>query len=334
MAVISVMLVDDFIRALPKAELHLHLEGAIPWEIVREFGPENPETPIWWAEDYRFDDCTHFGEMMRRCHRPTLTSLENYRRIATGIFESLHAQNTRYVELSFSPEIAMHAKIEINDVAHAIKESAPEGMSVCAYCGINRQHIYTPDDEMIQAIIHAPDVDGIDLHGDERYGNTQHYAVIFDYARDNGKLTRAHAGELLGAEAVRDTLDYLKVTHIEHGVGASGDEDLLERIADEGITLDVCVTSNVKLRVIESIEAHPIRKLVDHGILVTINTDDPTLFGGTLTDELHMLVEKLDFSLAEIAQLQKNAFMIANIDDDQRDAVVDEIDALLESISD
>jgi adenosine deaminase len=228
----------------------------------------------------------------------------------------------------------MHAKIEINDVAQAIKESAPDGLYVYVYCGINRQNIYSPAHEMIQAIINAPDVDGIDLHGDERHGNTEHYAVIFDYARDNGKLTRAHAGELLGADAVRDTLNYLRVSRLEHGVGASGDEGLLERIADEDITLDVCVTSNVKLRVFESIESHPIRKLVDYGIRVTINTDDPTLFGGTLTDELHILVEKLDFSLAEIAHLQKNAFMIANIADDQRDAVCDEIEALVEAISD
>jgi adenosine deaminase len=326
------MQVTEFIQALPKAELHLHLEGAVPWELARALALEPlPDTPPWWAGEFRFDDFDHFSQAIRLCFRHVLTSVENYQQAAQTIFKKLAAQNVRYVELSFSPRFALAQGLPLAGIVTAIRQVVPPGLTLGLFLGLNRGATYHLTDAVIEAVFATPGVDGLDLHGKETDQGPAPFADIFAQARQNGLMIKAHAGELLGPQSITDALDYLQVPRIQHGATAIQDEALLERLAAERITLDLCPTSNLKLRVVPHIAAHPIRHFHQRGIPVTVNTDDPTVFGCSLTDELHLLAHQLDFSPQELAQLQINAFQVAKMPADQKQAILTEINHTLNS---
>jgi adenine deaminase len=135
----------------------------------------------------------------------------------------------------------------------------------------------------------------------------------------------------MGPASVATALDLLGVTRIEHGVRAAEDDALVDRLAAEGVTLDVCPWSNVRLKVVKSLAAHPIRRLHERGVRLTINTDDPTVFGRTLSEELTSLVEDLGFTLADLARFQANAFAVAAIPAATRAALHAELTALTAS---
>ncbi len=145
-------------------------------------------------------------------------------------------------------------------------------------------------------------------------------------------MVKAHAGELSGATSVWDALEYLKVNRIEHGTRAIEDQALVDYLADHDITLDMCPTSNLKLRVVDKLDAHPIKTLFQRGVCVTVNTDDPTFFGCSLTGELHTLVDQMSFTLADLVELERNAFRAARLDDHERAAILTELDALVAEV--
>src|SRR5687768_4817436 len=239
------MQMTEFIQVLPKAELHLHLEGAVPWEMTRALASEPfPETPPWWVGEFLFDDFDHFSEAIRLCFRHVLTSAENYREAARFIFKKLAAQNVRYVELSFSPRFVLAQGLSLTDIVAAIKQAAPPELTVCLFLGLNRSATYQLTDAVIEAVFATPGVDGLDLHGKETDQGPAPFADIFTQARQNGLVIKAHAGELAGPQSIIDALDHLQVTRIQHGATAIQDEALMDRLAAERITLDLCPTSN------------------------------------------------------------------------------------------
>lgn len=324
------MNIQEFIQALPKAELHLHIEGSIPWELTRAHANGAlPEIPEWALPDHRFDDFLDFEAALQPGVHGVLASEENYYRVAGIVFENLVRQNVRYVEISFGAGIPPKQGLRCADVVAAIKRAAPEGLTVRVYGGFHRRDLCTVDDDLVTELFDIPDLDGIDLHGDERARNAAPFAEIFAYARERGLRTRAHAGELLGPVSIIEALDVLQVERIEHGTTAMHDEALIARLAAERITLDLCPMSNVKLRVVDSLAMHPIRRFMQQGIPVTVSTDDPAVFGCTLTDELHLLVDHLDMTRRELAELQRNAFQVADMPAAQRESILAEIDDLL-----
>jgi adenosine deaminase len=175
----------------------------------------------------------------------------------------------------------------------------------------------------------APGLAGIDLHGDEAVQSTARCREIFGEARRQGLATKAHAGELAGAASVAAALDLLGVRRIQHGVRAIEDDTLVDRLAAEGVTLDTSPWSNVRLRIVGDLATHPIRRLHERGVRLTISTDDPTVFGRSLTQELTGVVETIGFSLVDVARMQANAFEAAALPADARAAVLREIDALV-----
>jgi adenosine deaminase len=177
-------------------------------------------------------------------------------------------------------------------------------------------------------LLNLPHLDGLDLHGDERAQGPAPFAALFTQARQKGLATKAHAGELAGPESMQTIIDTLHLTRIEHGLTASEDEALMARLVAEGITLDLCPSSNLKLRVVENISAYPIRQLYEQGVRVTVNTDNPTILGVTLNSELQLLVDRFGFSPADLARLQINAFQAALISPPTREAILAEIDKL------
>lgn len=324
---------DDFIRRLPKVELHLHLEGAVPWDLVRaNVSDPLPETPTWARADHRFATFDEFSDAMRLLIRSSLRTVDDYQLVSRRIFDSLERQNVRYVEISFGPDIAVANDLSPADVAAAIKSVIPASMFVRVFCGLHRRMPPRSGDAMLDDMFSSPDIDGLDLHGDETSGGALPFVDIFQQARIDGLMTKAHCGEIVGPTSIHEAIDALHVRRIEHGITACRDEALMERIRAERITLDLCVSSNLKLGVVESVAQHPIREFYRRGIRATVSTDDPTVFGCTLTSELRLLVDKLDFSLADLAALQVNGFEVARLPDEHRAAIFAEIAALKASL--
>jgi adenosine deaminase len=185
-------------------------------------------------------------------------------------------------------------------------------------------------DELAQDVLNTPDLAGIDLHGDERVDiSLEHYAEIYDEARRLGLRTKAHAGELRDSSSVVEILEKLRPQRIQHGVTAAKDAAVLALLAEQQIILDMCPTSNVRLRVVPNIRSYPIRTFLEHDIEVTINTDDPSIFGCTLSGELSAMIEHKLLSLSEIVSLQSQAFARADIDETVRSAVEAELEVCL-----
>lgn len=324
--------IDTFIQRLPKAEIHLHLEGTIPWQIASRYAPDDlPLDAPWLHPDFCFDDFDDFSYVMRPGITYMVQSVETYAAAARDYFKTLVAQNVRYVEVSIGINVTLRDEtLNPADVVAAIYAAAPPELTVRLIVGINRRFAYPLDGPDAKATFNTPGVVGIDLHGDERESGPHDFADIYRTAYDRGYLLRAHAGELTGPQTIWDTLDTLGVSRIEHGTTAIYDDALIDRLIQDDITLDMCPTSNVKLGVVDDLETHPIGDLMRRGVRVTCSTDDPGIFGVTLTDELRNLVEYQGFTARELAALQINAFEVALLSDLERIPLMAEVRSLLD----
>ncbi len=322
---------DAFIDALPKAETHVHIEGTIPWAMARDYAADITG-PAWLHPGFRFTDFEEFGSAMM----PGVLYLQNdtlrrYASAAAMYFQHLAAQNVRYVEvtLGIGPMLRSDAADPAQIIA-AVLDVAPAGLHVRIIGGINRRFAHPLDSPEARAVLDTPGIAGIDLQSDERANGPAEFIDLYDAARARGYLLRAHAGELTGPQTIADTLDCLGVSRIMHGTTAIHDNALVDRLAnDPTITLDMCPTSNVRLRVVESLSAHPIGELLRRGVKVTCSTDDPAVFDVTLTDELRQLVTYQDFTARELAALQINAFHTALLPEAERVALIAEVEALV-----
>jgi adenosine deaminase len=327
------MLTPEFVRALPKAELHLHLEGAVPWAMVRaHVGDHLPATPPWTGHGFRFDDFMQFRGAVQAC-MGCLVDAPAYGAVAGAIFRDLLAQNARYVELSFDIVRALDRRLDVAAVVAAVKAAAPPALTARVFAAFSQHKPERTPPSVVETVLDAPGLDGISLHGDETVQSTACFADAFVEARRRGMLTKAHAGELVGPASVAAVLTRLGVRRIEHGVRAIEDAALVERLVAEDVTLDVCPWSNVRLRVARDLATHPIRALHARGVRMTVNTDDPTVFGRTLTQELASLVDDLGFAPQEVIRLQANAFAVAAMPPAARAAALDELDALAREIA-
>lgn len=316
-----------FIRALPKAELHLHIEGALPLEMVGMDVPAFP-TPPWWAPDYRFESFGQFVQVMRACYEPVLTDPFRYHMAARQIFHSLVLQNVRYVELSYSLGHAVDRRLPQDEIIDAIGQAVPPSLVVRLICGLSRSRPVPPQERALASVLGHTGLGGLDLHGDENAQGPEPFAGLFAEARRLGLVVKAHAGELAGPASIRSVVDILGVRRIEHGVTAIEDDGLVADLAVQAITLDMCITSNVKLGVVPHAAAHPLARAHRRGVRVTVSTDNPMVLGCNLTGELALLPGTLGFSLPDLAQVQRNAFQVARIPEALRSAILAELDAL------
>ena len=172
------------------------------------------------------------------------------------------------------------------------------------------------------------DLSGVDLHGYEQMPTAPETAEVWARARAAGKVTKCHAGEFDGAARVREAIDFLGVKRVQHGVRAVEDPTVVRLAAERGVTFDICPISNVGLRVVPALREHPIRRLMKAGVRCTVSTDDPLSFGNTLIEEYTALALELNFTRAELAQVARNGWEVADVPEATRKAALAEIDQL------
>jgi adenosine deaminase len=234
------------------------------------------------------------------------------------------------VETSFHSGIFDVIEDSGPEIIRAIKDAAPAGLEVRVIMGMSHNAHERNGKRILREFHQWEELDGIDLHGPEYWPVEDWTADVWERARRADKLTKAHAGEFMGADFVSRMLDELKVSRIEHGVRSIEDVAVVDRLVRERIPLDVCPISNVKLAVkgVSSMSAHPIRQLFDAGVIVTLSSDDPLMFGNSLSEEYYALYQDLHFSKHELIQIARNGFEVALWDEREKKPYLDELERI------
>ncbi len=319
----------DFIQALPKTETHLHLEGALPYELLRAWKPEEyPEDPAFRRKDYRYATFPDFEGILLAHALPWFTSAERYHEAAKAIFAKHVAQNVRYVETSFHLPVTKFIGVPGPEIIAAIRAAAPAGLEVRVFAGMLRTDIVGELRTTIDQLHTWEHLAGADLHGYETMKTEPETAAVWARLRAAGKVTKCHAGEFGGADRVREAIEVLGVKRVQHGVRAIEDPTVVKLAAERGVTFDVCPISNVRLKVVPSMAQHPIRSLMRAGVRCTVSTDDPLNFANTVNDEYAALAGELSFTRAELARVAKNGWEVADVGEDARKRAMGEIERL------
>lgn len=326
----SVDSIEDFIQRIPKAETHLHVEGALPYELLSEFdGGRFPTLPDFRKDGYRYPSFVEFENLLINHAMVWFESAERYHLACKRMFEKMVSLNIKYVETSFHLHMIEFIDVDGPEIISAIKSAAPEGMEVRVVGGMVRNGYSDVMRPILDKLHEWDDLDGIDLHGQEWLALEDWTPPIWKRCREAGKIVKCHAGEFGGPDKVYEALDQLGSRRIQHGVRSVEDKELVKRLADEGVVLDICPLSNEKLGVFPSLEHHSLRELVDAGITCTINTDDPLCFANDILDEYRALNQRLGFSKAELGQLAKNGFEHSQLESSLKREYIAQIDSLL-----
>ena len=315
-----------FVRALPKTETHLHVEGALPYELLHAWRPgKYPATAHFHSADYRFPDFPTFDEILLSHALPWFTSAERYHESARLMFAKHVVENVRYVETSFHLPVTEFIGVPGREIIAAIRSAAPPGVEVRVFAGMLRTDYQGGLQSVIDDLVNWDELDGVDLHGFERVPTQSWTAGVWSRLREAGKITKCHAGEFDGAGRVREAVETLGVTRVEHGVRAVEDPSVLALARDRGVTFDVCPISNLKLGVVPSLAEHPLRRLMKAGIRCTVSTDDPLVFGNSIGDEYCALARDAAFSRGELAMLVSSGWEAAAIDSALRKRWLEEV---------
>lgn len=322
----------DFIQALPKTETHLHLEGALPYELLTQWDPEQwPPDPLFRARSYRYDSFPDFERILLDHALPWFTTAQRYHEAAKTIFAKHVAQNVRYVETSFHLPVTGFINVPGPEIIAAIRAAVPEGLEVRIFAGMLRADITGELRPTVDQLHTWEGLAGVDLHGHEVAPTPPETAAIWARIRAAGKITKCHAGEFDGAARVREAIEVLGVRRIQHGVRAIEDPNVMKLAADTDATFDVCPISNVGLRVVPSMKDHPIRRLMLAGIRCTVSTDDPLCFANSITEEYESLANELTFTRAELAHVARNGWEVADVAAETRKTMLAEIEKLAAS---
>ncbi len=304
----------DLIANLPKAELHLHIEGTLEPELMFELARRNGialphESVDALRRAYDFRDLQSFLDLYYQ-GAGVLQTRQDFYDMTAAYFRKAASQNVRHAEIFFDPQTHTHRGIAFEKVISGIHDAqldAERDFGVTSKLILCFLRHLDEDDAMRtldEALAHRDWLVAVGLDSGERGNPPSKFARVFARAREAGLLAVAHAGEEGPPEYIREALDILKVRRIDHGVRCLEDPELVDRLVAEQIPLTVCPLSNVRLRVYDTIRDHPLRAMLARGLKVTINSDDPAYFGGYVNENY----EALELTREEYEQLARNSF--------------------------
>jgi adenine deaminase len=322
--------IDDLIRAIPKAELHLHIEGTLEPEMVFDLAHRHGialryPTVEALREAYRFSDLQSFLDVYY-AGAEVLRDESDFHALTAAYLRRAHADGVVHVEIFFDPQTHTARGVPFEAVIGGIRSAllqAQEKLGIThrlILCFLRHLSADEAMETLQQALAHADAITAVGLDSSEIGHPPSKFAAVFDRARAEGFLTVAHAGEEGPPAYIYEALDILGVARIDHGVRSEQDPDLVARLARERMPLTVCPLSNVKLRVFERMEDHNLKRLLERGLCVTVNSDDPAYFGGYVAENYLAVSRALRLSRSEVAQLAANsieASFLARADKDR-----------------
>lgn len=327
---------DSLVRRVPKAELHLHLEGTLEPEMMLALAARNRvvsrfETASEVRKALAFTDLQSFLDLYYE-QTQVLRTRDDFYDLTAAYLHRAHRDAIRHVEVFFDPQSHTSRGVPFPDVVDGISDALEEvgerdlGISsrliLCFLRHLSEEDAFAT---LHQALAHPGRIVAVGLDSSERGNPPRRFARVFARAQRHGWWAVAHAGEEGPPEYIWQALD-LGVRRIDHGVRCLQDEELVQRLVHDRIPLTVCPLSNVRLRVVPDLDHHPLRRMLERGLLVTVNSDDPAYFGGYLGDVLTATVTALHLDEHHVIRLVKNSFEAADLDADRRRAFLADLD--------
>ncbi len=318
----------EFIKGLPKAELHLHIEGSFEPELMFQIAKRNNvEIPYKSVEEvkaaYAFDNLQDFLDIYYAGAGALMVEQDFYD-LTWAYLEKVHSQNVIHTEIMFDPQTHTDRGISFGTViigiSNALREAeAKFGMTTKLIMSFLR---HLSEEEAFKTLEEAMPykklIAAVGLDSSEVGNPPSKFQQVFAKAEAEGFLTVAHAGEEGPAEYVWEALDLLNVSRVDHGNNSLDDEILVQELVDRKMPLTVCPLSNLKLQVVTDLKKHPLREMLQKGLLATINSDDPAYFGGYMNANYIEVAEALNLTKEEICQLTKNAFEASFLNGNQK----------------
>lgn len=317
--------IEAFIEGIPKAELHLHIEGTFEPELMFKIAKRNNKKIKYESvEDikkaYDFNNLQDFLDIYYES-ASVLIAEQDFYDITWAYLEKIHTQNVIHTEIFFDPQTHTSRGIDFGTVITGISRALQDGQK---NLGISSNLImcylrHLNEDDALQTLKEASKfknlITAVGLDSSELGYPPSKFQSVFEKSLDEGFLTVAHAGEEGPAEYIWEALNILKVSRIDHGNRSLDDKGLVQELVDRKIPLTVCPLSNYKLKVVPDLKKHPLREMLQRGLMVTINSDDPAYFGGYLNENYLAVSKALNLSKDEIYQLAKNSFDCSFLDE-------------------
>ncbi|HEY9478719.1 MAG TPA: adenosine deaminase [Gemmatimonadaceae bacterium] len=337
----------ELLRAMPKAELHCHLDGSIRPATLLELGREYDQpmpasTPESLAATMAARDVRDLADYLRR-FETTLSVMQTgdaIRRIAYELVEDAAGDGVRYMEIRFCPALNVRGSLSLSDVLDAslrgiaLAERDHDTRARVIVCALrNMSPAMSLELAELAVAYKGRGVVGFDLAGGEHGNPALTHVAAFDLARRAGLGVTVHAGEAFGPKSIRQAVFDLCADRIGHGTRLFEDPDLASYVNDRRITLEICLTSNVQTRVVPAYDAHPLRTYFDHGMSVTLSTDNRLVSGTTLTDEYLHAARALDFTLHELGEIALESFASAFLPWETRRTLLDEARREIEALT-
>jgi len=340
--IVSSAAVDhQLIRDLPKAELHLHIEGTLEPELMFDLAGRNGVALEYPDVDsvrraYVFDDLQSFLDIYYAGCRVLVTDRDFYD-LTMAYACRAAADGVRHTEIFFDPQTHTQRGITMSTVVSGISAALADAerdlglTSRLILCFLRDLSADAAMATLEEALAHRDAIVAVGLDSAEAGNPPEKFRAVFDRARSDGFLTVAHAGEEGPPEYIVQALDLLGVARIDHGVRCIEDDALVDRLVAEQTALTVCPLSNVKLRVFPSLEQHNLKRLLHRGVRVTVNSDDPAYFGGYIAENFAATAAALGLTRDDVFQLARNSFLASFLDDADQQRYLSEIDALAQS---
>mgnify|MGYP003384616648 CR=1 FL=1 len=327
-----------FIQALPKVELHLHLEGSLEPELLFELAERNQVSIPYKdvnevAAAYNFDNLQSFLDLYYQASNTLVTS-KDFFDLTWAYLQHCKVENVRHVEVFFDPQTHTERGVSFETVIEGITQALQKGKYELGIsykvimCFLRHLSERAAFETLEQAEEFLDLIDGVGLDSGEQGNPPQKFVNVFAAAREQGLLTVAHAGEEGPAQYIRDSIELLQIERIDHGVRITEDEALLAECVESRIPLTVCPLSNLKLRVFNTMADHNILELLGKGLCVTVNSDDPAYFGGYMNANYEALATDLNASKAQLKQLALNSIEASWMPEQHKQTLIAEIELL------
>jgi adenosine deaminase len=334
---------ETFIRGMPKAELHIHIEGSLEPELMFALAERNGVALRYASVEevrraYDFSDLQSFLDVYYEATQVLLHEQDFYD-LTWAYLRKAADQNVRRAEIFFDPQAHTGRGVPFETVITGIQRAMLDAgkqlgiSSALIMCFLRHLSAEEAVETLRSSLPFREWIVGVGLDSSEVGNPPEKFEVVFDEAREHGLLTVAHAGEEGPPEYIWQALDDLKVSRIDHGVRCVEDPKLVERLREEQIPLTVCPLSNVKLRVFDTIRDHDLKQMLDLGLCVTVNSDDPAYFGGYVDENFRAVQEGLGVTRDDIYRLAKNSFQASFLDAGEKQRLSNELDGYFASHS-
>jgi adenosine deaminase len=332
------LVLNRLIKNIPKAELHLHIEGTLEPELMMQLARRNG-TQLPYADvaeirrAYEFTDLQSFLDIYY-AGAAVLVSEQDFYDLTWAYLQRAATDTVRHVEIFFDPQAHTERGVRFETVLDGIHRALTDGERKLGIsfrlimCFLRHLSADAAMATLVTALPHKDRIHGVGLDSSERGNPPGRFAGVFDLARREGFLTVAHAGEEGPPAYVWEALDLLLVERIDHGVRSIEDDKLMQRLARQQVPLTVCPLSNIKLRVFERMEDHNLKQLMDAGLCVTVNSDDPAYFGGYINENFLQVQRALSLDEEDIYTLARNSFIASFLDPKRKEECLAAIDTM------